>query len=84
MSFRHTVITEFLYKFGREDELAKIAKVLDKYGNFKFQEGGGKPYYGYFHGIIKDGDGHQTKLEEESIIKDVFDQTDVKLKIVYE
>ena len=81
MSYRHTFITNFLYKYGQTKDLKKIAEVLNKYSsNIHWQ---GQRQMGYFHGTIKDLDGSQTELEESEIIKSLK-EVGVEIKIVYE
>ena len=82
MSFRHTYITEFLYKSGRPDELKTIEEALDKYGTVNWHCKGMEGL-GYFHGIIKDSNGVDTKLEEEHIVKDL-ETKGVRIKIILE
>lgn len=82
MSFRHTYITEFLYKFGKEEEIEKIRDALQKYGTAEWKRGG--EGLGYFHGVFKDLNGQEIKNSEREIIKDIEDKTGVKIKIVFE
>lgn len=82
MSFRHTYITEFLYKANGEAELKAIHDALDKYGTVNW-EGKGMEGLGYFHGVIKDLNGFDTKDAEQEIIKDL-ESKGVRIKIVLE
>lgn len=84
MSFRHTYITEFLYKGTEESrpELQKISDVLDEYGTVKW-EGGGMPGLGYFHGVIKDSDSFSSK-EHDKEVKDKLKELGVRIEIIYE
>lgn len=82
MSFRHTCITEFLYKFGNKKELDLIEKTLNEYGTF-FWCGKGMEGLGYFHGIIKDLNSLDTKEQENEILKRLLD-IGVKISIVFE
>lgn len=83
MSFRHTFITEFLYKSNKQDELDAIRKKLEEYGHVEWR-GGGMEGLGYFHGIIKDSNGHDTKNEKEKIINEILIKTGVRLEIIIE
>lgn len=83
MSFRHTAITEFIYRGGSPDEVDAIADVLAKYGHFEWQHTSMNGL-GYFHGIIKDLNGSDIKNEEETIIADVLEKCGVRIKIVLE
>lgn len=83
MSFRHTYVTEFLYRFDKEEDLEKIKNALEKYGTVKFEKSGGRDYYGYFHGVIKDLDSYSTKEEESKIVRELSN-LDCKIKIVFE
>jgi len=49
MSYRHTYITEFLYKSGKTDELILIEDALVKYGTVHWSGRGDG--LGYFHGV---------------------------------
>lgn len=80
MSFRHTYITEFLYKANSEAELKKIEDALQEFGSVFWR---GREGMGYFYGVIKDLNGQDTKLEEENIIKKLAD-LGVRIKIVFE
>ncbi len=84
MSFRHTYITDFLYRGGEtgEESLKNIEETLNKYGTVN-KEFRGVEGWGYFHGIIKDLDSYETKEKEEEIIETLKD-LGVNLKIVYE
>lgn len=83
MSFRHTFITEFLYKYDRQEELDKIRQALEEYsGNVKWEKAG-QDYYGYFHGTIKDLDSYETKNQEQEIINKL-EKVGCKIKIVFE
>lgn len=84
MSFRHTTITEYLYKHGKPDELKNIEEVLMEYGYFRWQGSDGDNEYGYFHGTIKDLDSFETKIKEIEIIDDIYRRTGVQVKIVFE
>ena len=83
MSFRHTYITEFLYKYGRKEELAKIQETLEEFGTVKWEGFSGDKQLGYFHGVIKDLDNHETKNQEQEIVKKLKG-LDVDMKIVFE
>ncbi len=83
MSFRHTAITEFLYKGGQPQELDAIEKVLNEYGHFEWC-GKGMPQLGYFHGVIKDLNGYDTKEAEQRLIDEILEETGVRIKIVIE
>ena len=80
MSFRHTYITEFLYKVGRKDELNRIKKKLSEYGTVHWK---GKDNMGYFHGVIKDLDNNQTRVQYHEISNDLA-KNGVRIKIVFE
>lgn len=83
MSFRHTFITEFLYKGGHAMDLKMIRTVLEIYsGNVKWEETG-MPGLGYFHGVIKDLDGYSTK-EIGGEIKKALENLGVELEIIFE
>ena len=80
MSFRHTYITEFLYKATLPEELKKIEETLNIFGVVFWH---GHNNMGYFHGIIKDWNGIDVKNEEEKIVKKLKDMG-VNIKIVIE
>jgi len=84
MSFRNTAITEYLYKYGREKDLDKILEVLNEYGYFRYYHSPGQRYFGYFHGVIKDLDGLETRLNEKEILVDIKKRTGIRLVINYE
>lgn len=81
MSFRHTYVTEFLYKAGVPNELQKVEQALLKHGTARWQ--GNDNGLGYFHGVIKDSNGHDIKENEEEILKEVLEAGAV-IKIVFE
>ncbi len=83
MSFRHTFITEFIYRGneGGELELEKVKKVLEEYTSFV--EWKGQSGCGYFYGIIKDLNDFDTKNQEDEIVEKLK-ELGVRLKIVYE
>lgn len=83
MSFRHTYITEFLYKHGKGDELWKIREVLDSLGTVWWHGSQSDNELGYFHGFIKDFDSIETKNNEETILEKLK-ELGVDIKIVYE
>lgn len=85
MSFRHTYITEYLYKAHRQDELEAIRKALDKWGTVDWvgQGQGASDIYGYFHGVIKDSNSFDTKRDEQQII-DELEKAGCKIKIIFE
>jgi hypothetical protein len=83
MSFRHTYTTEYLYKNNREDEIKNIEELLKEYGTATWQ-GNRTRGYGYFHGVIKDLDGHTVKNIESKILVKRLKKLKVKIKIVYE
>lgn len=83
MSFRHTYITEFLYKHGKDEQLQAIRKALDEYGTVTWTCSSNDAELGYFHGIIKDLDSHETKNQEEKILQKL-EELGVKMKIVFE
>lgn len=80
MSFRHTAITEFLYKYG--EDMTPIKEVLNEYGKFTWV--GGSANLGYFHGVIKDYDGYETKNQKKFIEQDIKKRTGIILKIIIE
>lgn len=85
MSFRHTYVTEYFYKSGKENDLKIIRSVLEKWGTVKW-EGQGintEKIYGYFHGVIKDLDRYETKKDEQKIIDDLA-KVGCRIKIVFE
>jgi hypothetical protein len=80
MSFRHTFITEFLYKYGREDELKQIEEALKEFGTVEWR---GHDGLGYFFGVMKDLDGNEMKsLEVE--IKNKIALAGARVEIVFE
>ena len=81
MSFRNTYITEFLYKYNLLEELEEIKSILNELGTVNWQ--GNITGLGYFHGVIKDLDGHQTKDEEQEIVKKL-EEKGVRIKIILE
>ena len=83
MSFRHTYITEFLYKNGRDSELESIKKALEIEGTVDWNSSQNDPQLGYFHGVIKDLDGYDTKNREQEII-DTLRKVGCDIKIVFE
>lgn len=80
MSFRHTYVTEFFYKHGLDKELAEIKSALEKYGTANWH---GRDNLGYFHGVVKDLDSHETKSAEAEILADL-EAKGIRIKIVYE
>ena len=80
MSFRHTYITEFLYKHGLEEELKNIKKTLGRFGTVNWN---GRDGLGYFHGVIKDLDSYETKENEKEIVHEL-EKLEVQIKIVFE
>lgn len=80
MSFRHTYITEYLYKHGRDEELKSIETALDKYGTVNWHGENGQ---GYFYGVIKDLDSYETKNQEQEIL-DSLEKAGARIKIVFE
>lgn len=83
MSFRHTYITEFLYKHGRDEELKKIREILEKWGTLNWQRSSTDNQLGYFHGVIKDLDGNEIKSQEQRIL-DELEKAGARIKIVFE
>lgn len=87
MSFRHTYVTEFLYKAGRKEELDEIKKTLEAYGSVTWHGGQneGHTELGYFHGVFKDSNGYDMEKggEGEAIIKELA-AMGVRIAIVYE
>jgi len=83
MSFRHTYITEYLYKHGRDAELEAIKNALEKEGTVTWEGSSNDNQLGYFHGVIKDLDSYDTKNREEEIIKEL-EKVGCKIKIVFE
>ncbi len=83
MSFRNTYITEFLYKHGRDEELETIKKALEEEGTVNWSCSLNDSQLGYFHGVIKDLDGHDTKLREKEIV-DKIENAGARIKIVFE
>lgn len=83
MSFRHTYITEYLYKHGKDDELRAIKDTLDELGTVNWHSSSSDNQLGYFHGIIKDLDGSQTKSEYQEIVEKL-EKVNCRLKIVFE
>lgn len=81
MSFRHTFITEFLYKYDRQEELKNIEEALKKYAFIVQWEG--KDNIGYYHGIIKDLDSYETKIAYQEILEEL-EKVGVRIKIVFE
>lgn len=82
MSYRHTFITEYLYMFPKEAELAAIQESLEEYGDVSWH--GNNSGTGYFHGVIKDLDGHQTKSQEEEIAIHMLQKHGVRIRIILE
>ncbi len=80
MSFRNTYVTEFLYKSSQQIELDTIGEALNQYGSVKWE---GREGMGYFHGVIKDLNGIDTKTEESRIVSDL-ERRGVRIKIVIE
>lgn len=84
MSFRHTFVTRFLYKFDQEEWLKEAEAILSKYsGNVEWRDCGSNSQYGYFHGVIKDLDGQETLLKEKEILEEL-EKAGIRIKIVYE
>lgn len=86
MSFRHTYITQFLYKYRCEKELKAIRDTLEKhcdYGTVHWYSAG-KPYYGYFHGVIKDMDSYEVKIKDSKRLGKAMKKLGIRFKIVYE
>jgi hypothetical protein len=80
MSFRNTFVTEFLYKADLPEEIRKIENALSQYGSVTWT---GHDGLGYFHGVIKDLDGFQTKSEEKEIVE-ALEKVGCRIKIVLE
>ena len=83
MSYRHTVITEFVYKDKQDKWVVDVLDFLNSYGAFKFEKTSDW-LAGYFHGIIRDLDGQEIKNREEEITKEIREKTGLKIKIVFE
>lgn len=83
MSFRHTYITEYLYKHGRKNELQEIENALEKYGTVSWCPSSNDNELGYFHGVIKDLDSFSTKEEEKEIVN-AIEKSGARIKIVFE
>ena len=83
MSFRHTYITEYLYKNGRDKELEAIKNALEKEGTVNWFCSSNDNQLGYFHGVIKDLNSVDTKNREQEIIKEL-EKVGCKIKIVFE
>lgn len=85
MSFRNTYVTEYFYKYGKENELEAIRQVLDKWGSVTWEGQGIRTdkIYGYFHGVIKDLNSFDTKEDEQKII-DELEKVGCRIKIVFE
>lgn len=81
MSYRHTYITEFIYKAGDPHALKEIEEALGEYCDTVHWKG--RDGMGYFHGVIKDLNGQDTALEQEEIIRKLA-KRNVRIKIVLE
>ncbi len=81
MSFRNTFITPYIYNL---DLKPKIEVVLGKYCDFvEWTERGSGT--GYYHGVIRDLDGQQTKREWVEPLRKELKEVGVKnLLIAYE
>lgn len=82
MSFRHTFVTEFLYKGDKVEELKLIFRTLEKYGNVEWV-GRGLKGLGYFHGVMKDLNSFDTKEMEKDITQELS-KLGVRIQIIFE
>ena len=80
MSYRHTYITEFLYKAGDPHKLREIEEALGEYGSVYWK---GREGMGYFHGVIKDLNGQDTEKEIVEI-KKMLERVGVRIEVVFE
>ncbi len=81
MSFRHTFVTEFLYRFNSAEERYKIQDILKKYARAVYWQGHNN--VGYFHGVITDLDSFQTKIQYQETLEEL-EKAGVRIKIVFE
>ncbi len=81
MSFRHTYITNFLYRHGKQEEMDAIKDILAEYGTVDFV---GRDNLGYLHGVIKDLDGAQIKETVEQELTARLKEFGVNILINYE
>lgn len=81
MSFRHVYVTEFLYKANNQKELDEIRKALEEFGTANWHCKGMEGL-GYFHGVIKDLNGHDTESQEQEIVDKLAPK--VRIKIIIE
>jgi hypothetical protein len=84
MSFRHTYITNFLYKAPPlNGDLVLIKEILSKYGTVEW--GGKDEMLGFYYGIIRDSDGKDTLNQNvQQEINDNLEKFGAEIKIVYE
>lgn len=83
MSFRHTYITEYLYKHGRDAELEAIKSALEKEGTVNWHGSSNDNQLGYFHGVIKDSNSFDTRTEYQNILERL-EKVGCKIKVVFE
>lgn len=83
MSYRNTFITNYLYLYGRDEFWVDIEKTLKKHCDSVHWHPSGKPYFGYFHGIIKGLSPDEFKDKEDSF-KSIMHDLGVKVTIIYE
>ena len=81
MSYRNTYITEFLYRYNKLDDLAKIREKLDSFGTVEWY--GDEHGMGYFHGRIKGLYYNEIETQEKEITDELL-KLGVRIKIVHE
>ena len=83
MSYRHAFITEFLYRHQEgQSEPIDVREVLEKYASYIKWEGNNESL-GYYHGIIKDLNGEDTKQIVEQI-KEELSKVNCRIEIIIE
>ena len=70
MSFRATYTTQFLYKYGKDNELEEIRAALEKYCRSVYWQG--RDGMGYFHGTINGLYPEETVKYEQEIVPELL------------
>jgi hypothetical protein len=82
MSFRHTFITEFLYRYkDGEQEPQEVRQALEKYASSVFWNG--RDGMGYYYGVIKDLNGSDSKKEDKQL-KEELAKVNCRIEVIYE
>lgn len=84
MSFRHTYITNYMYRHGQAKELAFIKDMLEKHGTVNWSCSSNNGQLGYFHGVIKDSNSFDVKEKEGPELIKELKSHGIDIAIVYE